>query len=104
MVESQRPADPGSKATIEYLDTVFVGENIRIFPTWKAWRSEIRIEQITTGSQSLLNLGKSLLGENADRFNSVRASAANSSSRTEPRDKVASETTSELVSALYSRR
>ena len=40
----------------------------RSIPTGKGWRSEICVEQTLPESQSLLNLGRSLLAENAHQF------------------------------------
>ena len=75
MVESKIPARMHSKVSVEHGDTLIVGNTIRIFPTAKGWRSEICIEQIVTTSQSLLNLGKILLGDDARHFHPIDASA-----------------------------
>ena len=67
-LESQsRPRVP-SVVSVQYRDSLFVGETLRSIPTGKGWRSEIRVEQTLPESQSLLNLGRSLLAENAHQF------------------------------------
>jgi hypothetical protein len=52
--------------SVERNDTLFLGEVITSVPaTDGCWRSEIKVDQILTGLQSLMNLRSHLLGEGA---------------------------------------
>ncbi len=65
IVRSQRRPRVPSTVRVEYRDLLLIGETVRSVPTSSGWTSEILVGQIQTGSQSLLNLGKSLLGYDA---------------------------------------
>jgi len=69
IVSCVRPQVP-SRVTVEYSDRIFIGEAIRSVPTPKGWRSEIRVAEmrvpeLQSGTQSLINLGKHVWREDA---------------------------------------
>jgi hypothetical protein len=64
MLETQERPPISAAVSVEYNDALFLGEVIRSAPEKNGyWRTEIKVEQILNGLQSLMNLRSHLLGE-----------------------------------------
>ena len=61
--EGQTALPSGSTVTVEYDDTLFLGEVVVCKANVDSWTFEIKVEQILSGLQSLMALRSQLLGE-----------------------------------------
>jgi hypothetical protein len=63
-LEAQERPPVSAAVSVECNDALFLGEVIRSTPENNGyWRAEVKVEQILTGLQSLMNLRSRLLGE-----------------------------------------
>ncbi len=64
MIELQERTPVFSAVSVEYNDALFLGEVIssKAEPNGR-WKAEVKVEQVLTGLQSLMNLRARLLGE-----------------------------------------
>jgi hypothetical protein len=63
-VESEERAPLSAVVSVQCDDTLFLGEVITSVPAANgSWRAEVKVEQILTGLQSLMNLRSHLLSE-----------------------------------------
>ncbi len=76
VIELQERPPLSAAVSVEYNDALFLGEVISSKPESNGyWKAEVKVEQVLTGLQSLMNLRSRLLGEG------VGASAGSSLSR-----------------------
>ena len=67
ILESSAPLPVSTAVTVEYNDTLFLGEVLICCKVNGLWKVEIKVEQILTGLQSLVALRSRLLCENPSR-------------------------------------
>jgi hypothetical protein len=66
-LRAEKPIPAWQTVTVEYNDTLFLGEVVICAKVNDAWKVEVKVEQILTGLQSLITLRSRLLGEDAPR-------------------------------------
>ena len=65
-LETRQPPLLSAAVSVECNDALFLGEVVAsVQLTNGSWRAQVRVEQILTGLQSLMNLRARLLGEGA---------------------------------------
>ncbi len=64
VIELSERAPVSAPVSVEYNDALFLGEVVSSKPEANGyWKAEIKVEQVLTGLQSLMNLRSRLLGE-----------------------------------------
>lgn len=62
-LEAGESLPPGRAISVEYDDTLFLGEVVSCVASENVWSVEVKVEQILNGLQSLLALRSRLLSE-----------------------------------------
>ena len=63
LIEASEPLAVSTAVSVEYDDTLFLGEVITCSEVKQVWELEIKVEQVLTGLQSLMALRNRLLSE-----------------------------------------
>ena len=62
-LETNEPLPSSKVISVEYDDSLFLGEVVSCVSSENSWSVEVKVEQILNGLQSLLNLRSRLLSE-----------------------------------------
>ena len=77
-LEAGESLRPGHAVSVEYDDTLFLGEVVSCIASGNTWSIEVKVEQILNGLQSLMALRSRLLSEGVPQpFEAARAQVLN---------------------------